>query len=165
MHIYVHMLHTILVSRNQKCTWFKNYNKDLQLCIQPFYSDTQYIYNAYCDGVIKYNHHYVITVALPAPTNVKIEVVTSNSIEITWDELHGATNGYHISCITTALSGCNKDETVDGVHTTRHTLNDLVEDTPYDITVHGINVDSEKGDPSNVVPKRTGKKYIRIIIP
>ena len=83
-------------------------------------------------------------------------MVTSNSIEITWDELPGA-NGYHISCITTALSGCNKDETVDGVHT-RHTFNDLVENTPYDITVRGINVDGEKGDPSTVVRRRTGKE-------
>ena len=46
---------------------------------------------------------------------------------------------------------------VNGGGTTCHTLTDLVENTPYDITVQGIAEDGRKSDLSTEVPITTQK--------
>ena len=101
-------------------------------------------------------------VGLPAPTNVKATVLTPNSVEVTWDQSLNVT-GYLISCATTASFAGGKNVTVNGGDTTNHTLTDLVENTPYDITVQGITRDGRKSLCSNEVSIKTsiaGKCYI-----
>ena len=105
----------------------------------------------------------VIIVVLPAPTNVTTGVVTSTSVEITWDKSDGAT-GYHISCVTTASLSGNKSVTVTGGDTTSCILSNLVENTPYVVTVQSLNTDNRKGDRSDEVSIKTGKYCITIII-
>lgn len=93
-------------------------------------------------------------VGLPPPTNVKAIVSTPNSIEITWDQLPGVT-GYLISCTTTASYAGGKSVMVNGGDAINHTLNELVENTPYDITVQGIFRDGRKSLCSNEVSVKT----------
>ena len=88
----------------------------------------------------------VIIVALPAPTNVRIEEVTHDSVKVTWDPSAGVT-GYVISY--TATGG--PTVTVNVGDTTSHTLTILMENTPYDITVQGHTSDGRQSDTSTVV--------------
>ena len=88
----------------------------------------------------------LLYIALPAPTNVRPGAVTHVSAEITWDRSTGAT-GYVISY--TATSG--QTVTVNVGDTTSHTLTDLVENTPYDITVQGRTSDGRQSDTSTVL--------------
>ena len=96
---------------------------------------------------------------MPAPTNVKATVLTPNSVEVTWDHLPEAT-GYLISCTSPASYAGKKNVIASGGDTIRHTLSDVVENTPYDITVQGISKDGRQSDPSNeisITTQKTGK--------
>ena len=73
-------------------------------------------------------------IGLPAPTNVKATVLTPNSVDVTWDQSPDVT-GYLISCTTAASYAGGKNVIVNGGDTTSYTITDLVENTPYDITV------------------------------
>ena len=88
-------------------------------------------------------------------------MVTSTSIEVTWDQSDGAT-GYYILCNSTGH--VDKEEQVNNGDTTKCTLYNLVENTPYAITVQSLNTDDIKGDKSGEVLIRTGEWYITIII-
>ena len=101
------------------------------------------------------DYHSIIT-GLPAPTNVKATVLTPNSVEVSWDQLSDAT-GYLISCTTTASYAGNKNVIVNGGDTISYTLTKLVENTPYDITVHGITNDGRQSDHSTAVSIKTQK--------
>ena len=96
-------------------------------------------------------------VVLSAPTNVQARVLTPNSVEVTWDQLAGVT-GYVISCTSSALNDGGPTVTVNVGDTTRHTLTDLVESTPYDITVRGRTSNGRLGDKSTVVSITTAGK-------
>ena len=90
-------------------------------------------------------------------------MLTPNSVEVTWDQSSDAT-GYFISCTSPALYAGGKNVTVNGGDTKRHTLTDLVENTPYVITVQDISRDGRKGPCSNEVSIKTstvGKCCIR----
>ena len=94
-------------------------------------------------------------IGLPAPTNVKATVLTPKSVEVTWDQSSGAT-GYLISCISPASYAGGKTAIVN-VDTTSHTLTNLVENTPYVITVQSLTRDGRKSDYSMEVPIATQK--------
>ena len=86
---------------------------------------------------------------------------TPNSVEVTWDQSpnHDVT-GYLVSCSSTASYAGNKNVIVNGGDTTSYTITDLVENTPYVITVQGLTSDGGKSDYSPDLPiitKKDGK--------
>ena len=86
-------------------------------------------------------------------------MLTPNSVEVTWDQLSGVT-GYFVSCTTTASYAGNKNAVITGGNTTSHTLTDLVENTPYDITVLGLTRDGRNSECStevSIITQKTGK--------
>ena len=97
-------------------------------------------------------------IGVPAPTNVKASVLKSrsHSVDVTWD-LSSDFTGYLVSCISTASYAGAKIEIVKGGDTTSHTLNNLVENTPYDITVQGLTKDGTKSDYSTQISITTRK--------
>ena len=86
--------------------------------------------------VMLYSYH-VINVALPAPNNVKATVLTHDSVGVTWNQSPDAT-GYLISCISTVSRAGNRNMMVNGGDTTSYTINNLVENTSYVITVQSL---------------------------
>ena len=119
-----------------------------------------------------YCNHDVIYVDLPAPTNVKATVITSNSVEITWDQ-SSTVSGYLISCNTVDSNTSNRYEIVNSNSATGHTLTNLEENTQYTITVQSISNDDKKSVPSNEIPITThidGKSispmhYVHVYVP
>ena len=89
-------------------------------------------------------------VVLSAPTNVQARVLTPNSVEVTWDQLPGFTD-YLVSHTFPALNDGGQTVTVNVGDITSHTLTDLVESTPYDITVRGRTSNGRLGDKSTVI--------------
>ena len=89
-------------------------------------------------------------IGISAPTNVKAMVLTPGSVKVTWDQLCGVT-GYLISCTSPAPYAGNKNVIVNDYDTTSHTLTNLVENTPYVITVQGLTKDGSKSPCSNEV--------------
>ena len=94
-----------------------------------------------------------------AVTNVRATVVTSRSIQITW-ELSSSSDGvtgYLISYTTTAsyTSGGIVHVMVHGGSTTSDTLTNLEEDTLYIITVQATTSNNRKSVNSNEVSVRT----------
>ena len=80
-------------------------------------------------------------VDISSPTNVRATVLTPCSVEVTWDASPDVT-GYIISYITTTTSyASNASVMVNGGSTTRHTLSNLEESTPYSITVQSFTSD------------------------
>ena len=98
----------------------------------------------------------VISVDLPAPTNVRATVLSHCSVEVTWDQLSDATE-YIISYSTSASHISDGNVIVKDGSTTSHVLKYLEENTPYIITVQAISADSRKSILSNEVSIRTGK--------
>ena len=90
------------------------------------------------------------------PINVRTTVITSLSIQITW-ELSSSDDvtGYLISYTTTASYTSGESVTVDGGSTTSGTLTNLEEDTLYTITVQAITSDNRLSANSNEVSVRT----------
>ena len=80
----------------------------------------------------------------------KLRVLTPNSVQITWDQLAAGVTGYVISC-TSALNDGRQTVTVNVGDTTSHILTDLVENTPYNITVQGRTSNGRQGDKSTVI--------------
>ena len=101
-------------------------------------------------------------VDFPAPTNVKAAMLRTNSVEVTWDQSPDFT-GYFISCTSTLSYAGVKNVIVHGGDVTSHALTNLVENTPYDITVQGLTKDGGRSLCSNKVSVKTstvGKLYI-----
>ena len=71
-------------------------------------------------------------------------MLTPNKVEVTWDQSPDVT-GYLISCTSRASYAGGKIVMVNGGDTTSHILCNLVENTPYDITVQGLTRDGKKG--------------------
>ena len=97
-------------------------------------------------------------IGLVAPNNVKASVLTPNSVEVTWDQSPDAAC-YFISCTSPASYAGNKNA-VDS--STSHIFTDLVENTPYVITVQGLTKDGKKSpcsDKVSVKTSTTGKQY------
>ena len=93
-----------------------------------------------------------------APTNVKATVLTPNSIEVTWDQSSDFT-GYFVACTSPASYAGAKNAILKGNETTKCTLTNLVENTPYDIVVQGISKDGRKSDHStkqSVITQKAG---------
>ena len=99
-------------------------------------------------------NHHVINLGLPAPNNVKATVLTPTSVEVRWDQSPVAT-GYLISCTSPASYAGNKNSKVNNGNTTSHTFTNLVENTPYVITVQGISRDGRKSPCSDEVKVET----------
>ena len=88
-------------------------------------------------------------------------MITLNSVEVTWDRSYGVI-GYLISCTSPVSYAGNKNVVENSGDTTHHTFTDLVENTPYDITVQGLTRDGKKSPYSNQVSVKTsttGKEY------
>ena len=98
---------------------------------------------------------YIHVGALP-PTNVKATVLTSRSIQITWEPspLSDVT-GYLISYTTTASYTSGGSVLVNGGSTTSDTLTNLEEDTLYTITVQATIDGYAASVSSNEVSVRT----------
>ena len=93
---------------------------------------------------------------ISVPTNVRATVVTSLSIQFTWEQsLSPDVTGYLISYTTTASYTSGGSVTVDGGSTTSHTLTNLEEDTLYTITVQATISDNRMSANSNEVSVRT----------
>ena len=91
------------------------------------------------------------------PTNVRATVVTSCSIQITWEPFSSSDSvtGCLISYTTTALYTSGGNVTVNGGSTTSHILTNLEEDTLYTITVQATTSDNRMSINSNEVSVRT----------
>ena len=89
---------------------------------------------------------------LPPPTNVKATVLTPHSVEVTWDQMFGATD-YALSYTT---SGIDKSVIV---RNTSHTLTNLKENTLYTITVEASTNDIRMNGQSvvSVITQAAGK--------
>ena len=91
------------------------------------------------------------------PTNVRAVVVTSCSIQITWEPSSSSdVTGYLISYTTTAsyVSSSDRSKSIT-VSTTSGTLTNLEEDTLYTITVQATTSDNRMSANSNEVSVRT----------
>ena len=89
-------------------------------------------------------------------------MLTPHSVEVTWDQSPDVT-GYLISCTSTASYAGSKNVLVNDGNTTSCILTNLVENTPYEITVQGLTKDGRRTDHSTEVSKITqkaGKSYI-----
>ena len=91
------------------------------------------------------------------PTNVTATVVTSRSIQITWEPSSSPNiTGYLISYTTNAQYVDNSDRSKSIiVTTTSGTLTNLEEDTLYTITVQATTNDNRMSANSNEVSVRT----------
>ena len=90
------------------------------------------------------------------PTNVRATVVTSHSIQITWEPSSSSdVTGYLISYTTTASYASGGSVTVNGGSTTSGTLTNLEEDTLYTITVQATTSDNTTSANSNEVSVKT----------
>ena len=88
------------------------------------------------------------------PTNVSATLVTSRSIQITWEpsSSSGVTiTGYLISYTTAAAYTSGGNVTVNGGSTTSHILTNLEEYTLYTITVQATTSDNRMSANSNEV--------------
>ena len=91
------------------------------------------------------------------PTNVRATVVTSRSIQITWEPSSSFdVTGYLVSYTTTAsyIDSSNRSRSIT-VTTTSGTLTNLEEDTLYTITVQATTSDNRMSANSNEVSVRT----------
>ena len=80
--------------------------------------------------------NYSVTAQTQPPTNVRATVLTLRSVEVTWTVSSSSdVTGYLISYTTTALYTSGGSVTVNGRSTTRGTISNLEENTPYTITV------------------------------
>ena len=95
-------------------------------------------------------------VGVEPPTSVRTTVVTSSSIQITWDPSSSSdVTGYLISYTTTASYTSGGNVTVNGGSTTSGTLTNLEEDTLYTITVQATTSDNRMSANSNEVSVKT----------
>ena len=98
-----------------------------------------------------YCNHDVIYVDLPAPTNVRAIIITSHSVEVTWDQ-SSTVSGYLISYNTV---DSYRSVTVSNSGTTGHILTNLKESTQYTITIQCISNDDKQSVHSNEVTVTT----------
>lgn len=94
-------------------------------------------------------------VGFAAPINVRATVLTSESIEVTWDKSSGVT-GYLISYTSASHAG-NGNVIVTGGDTTRYILYGLKENCLYNITVQGNTADGRKSENSTTISITTQK--------
>ena len=95
---------------------------------------------------------------------MKVEVITPQCVKVTWDQSPDVT-GYFVSCTSIASYAGAKNVIKNGSDATSHTITDLVENTPYDISVHGLTKDGRKSDHStevSIITQKAGKWYIII---
>ena len=82
-------------------------------------------------------------------------MLTSRSVEVTWNQSSPGVTGYLISFTTNASYTIGGNMTVDGGNTTSHTLMDLEENTLYTITVQATVNSNAASANSNEVSVRT----------
>ena len=98
----------------------------------------------------------IIYVDILPPTNVRATIVSSRSIQITWEPSPSSNvTGYLISYATTASYTSGGSVTVNGGSITSHTLTNLEEYTLYTITVQATTSDNRMSANSNEVSVRT----------
>ena len=81
-------------------------------------------------------------------------MITADSVKVTWDRSSDFT-GYLVSCTSSASYAGAKNPIVYGADATSHTITNLVENTPYVITVQGLTRDGKKSLCSNEVKVET----------
>ena len=99
-------------------------------------------------------NHGVIYVDSPAPTNVRATVITSHSVEITWDQ-SSTVSGYLISYNADNSNTSSRNVPVNSSSVAGHILTNLEESTQYAITVQSISNGNQKSVYSNKVPVTT----------
>ena len=117
-----------------------------------------YVWYVVCNFPYDAYNTIIIYVDIRPPTNVRATVVTSRSIQITW-ELSSSSDvtvtGYLISYTTTASYASGGRVTVNGGSTTSHNITNLEEDTLYTITVQATTSDNRMSAHSNEVSVTT----------
>ena len=100
---------------------------------------------------------FIYVGVLPSvPTNVRATVVTSHSIQITWESSSSSdVTGYLISYTTTASYASSGNVLVDDGSTTHHTLTNLEKGTLYTITVQAVTSDNRMSANSTVISVTT----------
>ena len=94
----------------------------------------------------------------PAPTNIRVKVLTAHKIEVTWNQSStSGVTGYLISYTTTPSYASDESVTVNDGSTTSHTLTNLKENTLHTITVQATTSDKRKSCSSNEVSVTTCK--------
>ena len=98
----------------------------------------------------------IIYVDVHPPTNVSATVLTSRSIQITWEPSSSSNvTAYLISYSTTALYASSGSVTVNGGSSISYILASLEEDTLYTITIQATTNDNRMSANSNEVSIRT----------
>ena len=83
-------------------------------------------------------------------------MLTPNNVEVTWDQSPDVI-GYLISCTSSAAYAGAKNVIVNGGDNTSHTFTNMIENTPYAITVQGLTGDGRMSDHSTEVAITTQK--------
>ena len=95
-------------------------------------------------------------IGISVPANVRATVVTSRSIQITWEPSSSSdVTGYLILYTTTVSYTSGGSVTMNGSSTTSGTLTNLEEYTLYTITVQATTSDNRMSANSNEVSVRT----------
>ena len=96
-----------------------------------------------------------------ASIDVYFTVITSRSVEVTWNTFHSSCiTGYLISYSTNASYTSGGNITVNDVNQTSYTLTNLEEYTKYYITVHVIsNIGTSNNSNGVTVTTYTDSKY------
>ena len=94
-------------------------------------------------------------VGIDPPNNVKVTVLTPNTIEVSWDPiLSEEVSGYYITYNTSAAYVSGNNITIHGYNVSKALLNSLEEDTSYNIHVQSIS-ENKVSTPSNMVSAST----------
>ena len=116
-----------------------------------------YVYN-YVHNYLNIIHETIVT---DAPSNVDATVLTSRSVEVTWDAfpVSSGVTGYNISYTTNASYTSGGSVMVNDVATASYTLTDLEEYTNYTISVQATSNSgmSENSDEVLVTTYTDGK--------
>ena len=86
-------------------------------------------------------------------------MLTPNSVGVTWNQSPDVI-GYLISCSSSAAYAGAKNVIVNGGDNTNHTFTDMIENTPYAITVQGLTSDGRMSDHStevSIITQKVGK--------
>ena len=86
-------------------------------------------------------------------------MLAPDSVEVTWDQSFDVT-GYLISCTSYASYAGAKKPIVNGGDTTSYTIIDMLENTPYNISLQGLTRDGRKSDHSaevSIITQKAGK--------
>ena len=101
---------------------------------------------------------------IDAPSNVRATVLTSQSIDVSWDAFSASSGvtGYFISYTTNALYTTGGTVNITDVNTASYILTDLEEDTHYTINLRAVSNSgkSDNGTEVSLITYTAGKCHI-----